>query len=253
MMKMDREYGEASDSDLIHRIATLVGLTDERWRSISPTIPKLEGRMEFLMRLLAKTARTSTVLFCLDDVVFLHYNDFASFHWCPLHNGRSGERIRGKNEIVDPIKPLSAESLRSIFVLLEALVYKSVHLNLENGSASYGPKTENYETRLERLFRHTLITKTEHHLGRELYQTRNQFAHSIKPVEELTYMSQPLKVRWGAGGTSKSSKLKRHLLGDAFKFSEALLRVFKPAQMNQIDGETFKELLLSNSADAIFI
>jgi hypothetical protein len=192
---MKIEYEASSDRSVLQLIAELVGLTADEWSDISIRIPKRTDRLELTMRLLATTARTPTVLFCLYDYVVLQYDGFISLKHSPLHNGRSGSRITGKNEIVDPISRLSAESLRSICVLLEALVYKLVHLKVENGSASYGPKTQNYQARIDRLLEEKLITKSISQLASELYKTRNQFAHSIRSVGELTYMSLPLKVR----------------------------------------------------------
>lgn len=163
--------------------------------------------------------------------------------WSSFRTVQTKEIIRGKNEAVDPSASLTAESLRSIFVMLEALVYKCVHLKLKKLSGSYRQRTEDYDDRLRQLADGGLISQSVLQLEAELYVTRCEFAHSLRSADNLTYMGLPLRDRWGSRGTRQTRELRRYFLLDVYRFSEALLGVFKPVQHEQIDREVFRSAL----------
>jgi hypothetical protein len=236
--------GEQPDGGIFQWTALLAGLSNEEWREAAALIPQWPARQSLLQHLLQVAGRSATILFCFGDQVLLQYEGVIEWKWSPLHTRVSGERIKGKNEVVDPSHSLSADTLRSVCVKIEALAYKCVHLKLEGQSPSYRQRTEVYEKRLGRLAAAKLITPADERLARELYEVRCQFAHSLKSVDQITYLSLPLGERWGSNGAMRTRELKRYFLTDAFRYSETLLAVFKPIQAQQIDGPMFKEEFL---------
>lgn len=240
MMVQDKDL---QDGGLFRQTALLAGVTDDEWRAVAHLIPSFPEHQSLLRHLLRQSARASTIMLCLGDQLLLQYEGVLEWSWTPLHNLRSGDRIRGKNEIVDPSANLSSEALRIIFVKIEALVYKCVHLMLEGQAQSYRQPTEDYEKRLGRLVSAKLIAPNDEQLALELYEARCQFAHSLKSIDQINYLSVPLKYRWGSSGTMRTRKLKRFFLPDAFRFSETLLAQFKPVQAEQLDGQIFKARL----------
>lgn len=239
---------ELRDCDVFESTALLAGVSEDEWRSLASKLPEWPERHALLRELLKLAGRSPTILFCYGDQVLLQYEGVISFKWSPLRVRNSTEPIRGKNEVVDPSARLSAESLRDICVMIEALVYKCVHLRLKGQSKNYGQLNDTYESRLGQLVAAHLLTSDEQKLAMELYETRCQFAHSLRSIDELIYKSLPLKERWGSSGTMRTRELKRYFLNDAFRFSETLLRVFKPVQAQQIDGDRFRAELLRSVA-----
>jgi hypothetical protein len=181
-------------------------------------------------------------------MVLLRHDGHLSMSMKMMRTRQSGERIRGKNEVVDP-SALTCEVVRSIFVTLEALVYKVVHIQLKAQSPSYGQTSEKYEDRLALLVNAGLLTPAVRDLAIELYKTRNQFAHSLSSVENIKYLSEPLSDRWGASGISGQREFSQYFLPDAYRYSETLLKVFRPIQGQQIDGPTFKAGLFAALAE----
>jgi len=237
-MKVDDK--DLQDGGMLRQTALLAGVTVDEWRAVAHLLPSFPDHQSLLRHLLRQSACAPTILLCFGDQLLLQYEGVLEWSWSPLHNLRSGQRIRGKNEIVDPSASLSSESLRAIFVKIEALVYKCVHLLLEEQAQSYRQRTEDYEKRLDRLASAKLITPDDEQLAHELYEARCQFAHSLKSVDQIDYLSVPMKDRWGSSGTMRTRKLKRYFLPDAFRFSETLLTLFKPVQAEQLDGQIFK-------------
>ena len=189
------------------------------------------------------SAIPSTVFLCLDDFLLLQYEGFISIAHSPLHNPRTGQLVRYKNEIIDTSASLNGENLRSIFVKLEALVFKCVHILLKEQRAGYTERTEQYEKRLELLLDAKYLTNSQAQLAQELYLTRCQFAHSIRDIEQLQYLGCSLSDRWGSRGTMQTRKFKRYFLHDAYRYSEILLSIFKPIQKHQLNGVAFRSVL----------
>jgi hypothetical protein len=130
--------------------------------------------------------------------------------------------------------------LRRIFVKIEALVFKCVHIKLKNQSSDYQQTTETYDAHLKRLVDASSLSGAQHQLAKELNQTRCQFAHSLRWVDDITFRSRSLRESWGSNGTRGGRHPhKRYFLPDAFEFSETLLKIFKPVQASQIDGPLF--------------
>lgn len=222
-----------------HRISKIVGISDDVFFEVADRIPMWPEGMSLLRQILQTTGKSQNLFFCLEDYVILQYGSYISISHSPLHNERVGQRIKGKNEIVDPCASLNAADLRKIFVMIEALVFKCVHLNLESQSENYCERTQAYETRICRLHDANFINDATKQLAEELYQVRCQFAHSIRSVHNISYLSKSLEERWGSSNSSHSNHLKRQFLPDVFRFSEVLLKIFKSVQQNQIDATRF--------------
>lgn len=237
------DWSNPHQGNYFERVSKMAGLTLSEWRAIEHRVPDGFGAMSLLLELVQRSARTDTVLFCLDDIVVLRHEGHISTRASAMDTLQTRERIRGKNEVVDPSARLTAEELRSICVMLEALVYKVVHISLEQQSASYSQRSQTYEVRLDRLAAAKLLAPAHRDLAIEIYKTRNQFAHSLLSVEEITYRMEPLRDRWGARGVSDQRKFKRYFLPDVFEFSEVLLKIFRPVQHQQLDGSKFQEAL----------
>lgn len=237
------QWSNPHKGDVFQRVAKIAGLTPAEWQAIEHRLPAGFERMRLLLELLQRSARSDTVLFCLDDIVVLRHEGHISTRVSAMHTLHTRERIRGKNEVVDPSARLSAEELRSICVTLEALVYKIVHITMEQQSASYSERSQTYEARLSRLTDAKQLGPADRDLAIEIYKTRNQFAHSLLHVEEITYRMEPLSDRWGARGVSGQRKFKRYFLPDVFEFSEALLKLFRPIQSQQLDPGSFRAAL----------
>ena len=233
------QQGPERRASLISKLLTELDIPEKRWKHLLSRLPLNFDYSDILQDVVASSSKTGTVFLCFEDYTLLQYGGFISYSYDQLINPRVGQRIRGKNEIVDPSARLEAASLRRIFVYLEALVYKCVHLKLEQQRSDYSERKEDYKLRLTRLLDEKLITEDTHRLAGELYKTRNQFAHSLRPIDQLKYLSVELTDRWGAAGTTRQRDLKRYFLSDVYDYSEALLDVFKPVQFEQLNGEAF--------------
>jgi hypothetical protein len=233
------------DGGSFGHIAKLTGMSLHDWRSVAPHIPSWPGRQSLLRQLLRKSGRSGTQLYCFDDCVLQLYEGTIAFSHFSLYTRTTRERIREKNEVVDPSARLAAAERRDICVMLEALVFKSVHIKLEGQLPSYRERTETYEMRLDRLVNAGLLDPRLKQLGQELYETRCEFAHSIKSIDNLNYLGEPLELRWGSRGTMQTRTFQRYFLSDAYRYSEALLAMFRPVQGQQIDGAVFKTELLA--------
>lgn len=218
----------------------MLGISDEEFLEIANKIPPWPEGMSLLRDVLRLSAKSKSLFFCLEDLVVLQYGSHISLSDSPLNNGRTGQRIQGKNEVIDPSANLDATNLRDMFVTLEALVFKCVHLRLEAQCDGYVERTETYETRLDRLKTEGFIDDKTKQLALEIYHVRCQFAHSLRSVENIEYLSRSLEDRWGSSNTSQPIRLKRKFLPDMYRLSEALLSVFKPVQKDQLDSITFK-------------
>lgn len=242
---MNNDWEGIPEGGIFQRVAKLAGIQPQEWLAINESVPNYPENFYLLGQLIRLSARTETVLLCFDDHVFLWHDGKFSFKMTAMTTRHSGERIKGKNEVVDPSAWLNCEELRSIFVTLEALVYKCVHLKLKHQEASYTQRCELYEKRLDRLVDAQLFTKADKTLAIELYKTRNQFAHSLQSVQNITYLSERLEDRWGASGISNSREFQRYFLHDAYLYSEKLLSIFKPVQAEQLDGAIFRSELFA--------
>jgi hypothetical protein len=231
------------------RITYLAGMQPSEWKTLRSRLPDSWERQSLLRELLLIAGRSPTLLFCLDDYVVIQYEGVIHYRWDPLHNDRSKMRINDKNEIVDPSAMLTTEVLREIFVKIEALVYKCVHIKLKGQASSYRQISETYDSHLNLLVGENILSPADKSLAKELYVTRCEFAHSLKSIDELTFRSKPLKESWRKTGTAGT---KRYFLPDVYAFSEILLAVFKPIQAEQIDGAQFiKELRAALAIDTI--
>jgi hypothetical protein len=235
---------EWQDGGSFGHIVKLSGMSIQDWRSIAPYIPNWPDRQSLLRYLLRRSGRSATQLYCFEDCVLQLYEGTIALSHFSLYTRNTRERIAGMNEVVDPSARLAAEEVRDICVMLEALVFKCVHIKMEGQRATYNERTEPYEMRLNRLVGASLLEPQYRDLGLELYATRCEFAHSIKAIDNLNYLGEPLKVRWGSRGIMQSRTFKRYFLPDAYKYSEALLAIFKPVQGEQIDGAEFREALI---------
>jgi hypothetical protein len=121
----------------IGRVAHLIGMTIDEWRTLAPLVPSWPDWLSLLQRALRHAGKTQTQLYCFDDIVLQLYEGTIATRVSSLYTHTTKERINGKNEVVDPSATLSANELRDICVLLEALVFKCVHIQLEGQSASY--------------------------------------------------------------------------------------------------------------------
>ena len=230
---MRNKFDESSEGGIFLRVARFAGVPSGVLASIEQKLPHWPDQMALLNELISFSAKTPTILLCFDDHVFLRHEGHMSVSATMMTERRSGKRIRGKNEVVDPSANFNCEEVRSIFVMLEALVYKCVHVKLRQQSLSYNPRTEYYDKRLDHLVAAKLLEKDDKALAMELYDTRNQFAHSLLPVRNITYLSETLEDRWGSTGERKSREFKRYFLPDAYRYSEKLLAIFKPVQAQQ--------------------
>lgn len=244
------EWGDLHMGPVIQRIAKLAGMAMAEWQLIEPRLPSWPDNMRLLSHVLDQSACSPTVLLFLDDVVVLRHEGHISMTSQSMYTHATRQRIRGKNELVDPSASLNCETLRSIFVTLEALVYKIVHIELEKQRTGYSQRTEAYDARLDRMVTQRLIDEATRALAIEVYETRNQFAHSFLSVDRITYRSEPLADRWGARGTSGQRKFKRYFLADAFELSESLLGRFRPIQSQQVDGDKFRVAINAALADS---
>jgi hypothetical protein len=232
------------DGGSFAHIVKLSGMSLEEWRSIAHFVPRWPERQSLLRYLLQKTGHSGTQLYCFDDCVLQIYEGTIAFSHFELFTRATCERIKGKNEVIDPSARLAAEEVREICVMIEALVFKCVHILYEGQRPTYNERSETYETRLDRLVSAGHLEPSQRQLGKELYSTRCEFAHSIKSVEKLCYLGEPLSNRWGSSGSSQRRVFKRYFLPDAFRYSEALLAIFKPVQGQQIDRKAFRVALL---------
>ena len=173
------DWSNPHQGNYFERVTKMAGLTLSEWRAIEHRVPAGFEAMSLLLELVQRSARTDTVLFCLNDIIVLRHEGHISTHASAKHTLHTRERICGKNEVVDPSAQLTAEELRSICVMLEALVYKVVHIELEQQRTSYSQRSQTYEVRLDRLVKERLLAPAHRDLATEIYKTRNQFAHSL--------------------------------------------------------------------------
>lgn len=237
------EWLDPTKGDVLERVAKLVGLSLDEWLAKEPCLPQWPEYMQLLLDLIGGSARSPTVILFFDDVVVLRHDGHLSASMSMMRARVTGERLKSKNEVVDPSASLTCEELRSVFVMLEALVYKIVHLRLERQRVNYSQRSETYDLRLDRLASEGLIGAEVRNLALLLYETRNQFAHSLLPVEKISYRNEPLRDRWGANSVSGQRQFKRYFLPDAFELSDALLALFRPIQGQQLDLTSFRATL----------
>jgi hypothetical protein len=240
------EWPELDDHLALHRVAKMVGMSWAEWRAIEPRLPRWTECMSILLGLISNSAKSPTVLFCFDDTVVLRHDGHLAASSSLVCAG--DERIKGKNEVVDPSANLTCEKVRSIFVMLEALVYKIVHIELEQQRPNYSQRAETYEARLDRLVTHGMLDAAMRILALELYETRNQFAHSLLSVEKISYLSEPLQDRWGSTDEYRHRPFKRYFLPDVYIFSEVLLTRFRPIQGRQLDPARFRAAFADEQA-----
>ncbi len=226
-----------------HRISKIVGISDREFLEVADKIPLGLDGISLLHDVLLATGKSKNLLLCLEDILILQYGSNIEISHSPLNNPRDGQKIIRKNEIVDPSMGLNAANLRKIFVMIEALVFKCVHLRLESQSKEYSERTETYEVRVCRLYNHGIIDPTTKQLADELYKVRCQFAHSIRSIKRLDYLSKSLEDRWSSSNPTQPIRLKRLFLPDVYRYSEKLLHNFKAVQHDQIDAEGFRQAI----------
>ena len=64
---------------------------------------------------------------------------------------------------------------------------------------------------------------------------RDQFAHSINPLDQIKYNSQSLR----------DQEVRRKFISDAFESTNVLLNLFRTEQIEQIDIPKLKELIFT--------
>lgn len=241
-MKIKRNMG----GSFLHRLAiSVLGISDE----ISEIIDRLpsDGSALFVAREAIGASKHSDhpVIFFMDDMTVMHYNRSIATSISDVRNQVTGERIRGRNEIVKAGTSLNCLSLREIFTMLELLVSKLVHFCLENGDPSYKfsdvgcGRDEGHRKRLTRLRDYELVNNAVFDLLDRLYEVRCEFAHTIQSIDQIQYKGVPLARSFGASGTSRDPTVARFFIDDVFCVSEVLLGIFKPHQSKQLISDRF--------------
>lgn len=227
----------------VHKICKMINIDDNEFARIAERIPPWPEGSDAIWHALQTCAKCDNLLLFFGDDMVLQYKGRFSTANSPLRDPGSREKIKGKNEIVDPSASLNEQNLRHIFVSIEALVFKLVHIKLEGLSATYTGRTEHYDRRVKRLGSGGVLDADQQRQAMDLYRTRCEFAHSIKRIEDISYLSKPLMDRWGSKNSTRHNGLKRKFLPDAFKFTEVLLSEFKPMQVRQLDAEKLRSIL----------
>lgn len=237
------------DDPLLLHVARLISVETADLEKLQRSHPTI-GEMELLGHLILSSSKSKNTLLLFGSITLHQYDDVITATSRAKQISANKQIISGVNEVIyDRSARLECAVLRKIFMLIEALVFKVVHLKLEGQSKSYRERTESYECRIERLNQQALINDKMLGVARDLYKTRCQFAHSLRDVKDLTYKSKKLRENWGSVSGIKSKNLKRQFLPDVYTYSEVLLGIFKPIQLQQIDFKVFTSELSSCLSD----
>lgn len=223
------------------RFGREIGLSEEGVQDFDKRIGDNHEAWRAMRELIIKSKRSDPIIFCLDDCLAMQYEHTLAMNWFSTHIPSTGQKRLGINEIFESSKGLSADYLRTVFVTVETIVFKIVHIELESQRKSYTRNDGGFNIWCQRLLDRELIDDETRDLARQFYKTRNEFAHTIQSIDRIRYKKQPLGHCYGQSGGSRDPSIQNYFVDDVLTLTDTLLDIFKPIQSKQIDLEKFQQ------------
>lgn len=202
------------------------GISGEKYRSVLAYVLSHSAGREFL--------------WFGENWFLANYGGVVSYAGVRLETN-TGTPIRGRNVIVRPGIACEERDLRQLFVLMEFMVERLVRLLGKPKSA------EDHETNNERIIwlrDEKYIERKQKKVLRNIFDVRNQFAHSINSAGLLRYYGANLSDCYSVRNSDSSCGLAKHyFVDDVYNVSEHLLDKYRKVQGDQIDIVALGEAL----------
>lgn len=185
-------------------------------------------------------------LWFTEEGLTTYYQGVLGSSFVKLTNSQ-GQKIEGCNTVVTPGFGLTDSDVRDFFTLLEFLVFKLVHISIENNRNDYFFATADdlgCWDRIKQLRTLGYISNKEKDILSRLLEVRNKFAHTINSLSHIPYRGYSLNDSFSKKGRNMIDLgVTYYFDEDAYRISQKLLDLYQPIQDKQLDKTFFLEAI----------
>lgn len=162
------------------------------------------------------------------------------------YNRHNGERLPFVNELMPSRFEVSDQELRSFFCMLELALFKLLELHEVSAVAGRDFDKLTLGSLRKVLRKSSLLTDQALDILDKIIETRNEFNHSMKSVNEISYCRQKLRVSHSSmyvPWENSDDTVRRFFVDDAFFVTEEIVCAYRKQQHKLVEGKILLDFL----------